>query len=124
MSLSNYMENYILDYICSTTTYLGLSTADPEEDGSGLAEPSGDDGYARLTIPITSWEDAAAGSISNSEELTFAIATGDWGTITHWALFDAITDGNMLISDAVTTEKGVDSQLVKFLANTLVINAD
>jgi len=44
---SNYWENKILDHIfgkgsyAPPTIYVGLSTADPTDDGSGLAEPSG-----------------------------------------------------------------------------------
>ena len=49
---SDYWENKILDHIFGKgsytppTIYVGLSTADPTDDGSGLAEPSGN-GYAR-----------------------------------------------------------------------------
>ena len=44
---SDYWENEILDHIFDKdgltppTMFVGLSTADPTDDGTGLAEPSG-----------------------------------------------------------------------------------
>lgn len=51
-----YLENALLNhavnksaYTPPTTVYVGLSTADPGDDGTGLAEPAGN-GYARQAI--------------------------------------------------------------------------
>jgi hypothetical protein len=55
-SFSNYLENELLDHVfgaaaysAPATLYVGLSTADPTDDDSGLAEPSGN-GYARVAV--------------------------------------------------------------------------
>ncbi|MFH1557658.1 MAG: hypothetical protein ABII76_22855 [Pseudomonadota bacterium] len=108
MSASNYLENKLLDHALGTTTYskpsavyLGLFTADPGEAGSGT-EVAGL-GYARQYVQFTA---ASSGASENTSLITFPQATGGaWGTITHWALFDASTSGNMLISGAFTASR-------------------
>lgn len=99
MSLSNYAENELLDHVLNNaaytppaTVYVGLSTADPGEDGSGLAEPSGGS-YARKAITFGA---AAARRITQSVQVVFDQATAGWGNITHYAIFDAVSGGNML----------------------------
>jgi len=103
MNLSDFLEAALLDhtfrgtaYTAPGTIYVALSTADPTENGSGLAEPSGA-GYARLGIATGSAQWTRSGNtVTNVNDHSFAQATGAWGTLTHWALFDAATGGNML----------------------------
>ena len=99
-SLSNALENKLLDHVLKTTPfsvptniYVALSTADPLDDGSGIAEPVGAS-YARVVM--NSWAAAASRATENTNQITFAQAEQDFGTITHWAIFDAITGGNFL----------------------------
>jgi len=111
-SFSDYWENEVLDHLFGKgaytppTVYVGLSTADPTDDGSGLAEPSGS-GYARLATTGASWGTASGGALSNASAIEFAIATGSWGTITHFALFDALSGGNILAHGTLTTPRAV-----------------
>lgn len=118
MSNSNYLEQNILSWIAGTdmpaaptTVYVALSTADPGEAGTGIAEPAGADGYARVAVTfggIASGTDAA--TMSNDIDVAFGPATADWGDITHFAVFDAATAGNMLrhasLSAPVTINNG------------------
>lgn len=106
-SLSNYAENELLDhllkvgaYTVPTNLYVALSTADPTDDGSGIAEPSGA-GYARKNH--NAWKTNGSRAIENDGAVTFAAATGSWGAITHWAVFDALTGGNMLAHGSLTS---------------------
>jgi hypothetical protein len=108
MSASDYYENVLLDYIFSGTTYLALSTADPTEDGSGIAEPT-DEEYARATVLAAVMGSANGGSITNASAITYSPTSESWGTISHFAFFDAATDGNMLIYGAFTTPILVDT---------------
>lgn len=113
-SLSNYQEKELLDHIFGesageytppSTVYLGLSTADPGDDAGGLAEPSGM-GYIRKAITF----DAAASRLLNqTSTVTFDEATGSWGEITHYGIFDAESSGNMMAHGALSTSKGVVS---------------
>jgi len=113
-SFSNYWENKILDHIFGKasytppTIYVGLSIADPLDDASGLAEPTGN-GYARVATSASDWNAASGGTIDNANTITFAEATGSWGTITHFALFDAATSGNMLAHGSLSQSKAINS---------------
>ncbi len=124
MSAGDYLELKILDHVVGKTAfaiptaYLGLSTANPGDNGAGLAEPVGNN-YARVTTSAANWNAAAAGSISNAQDLTFPEATGAWGTLSHFALFDAVTAGNMLIHGALGTAKVIGSgDTAKFAGGT------
>ncbi len=130
MSLSNYAENKILDHLIGKTSftmptvYVGLSTANPGETASGLAEPSGGS-YARVATTGADWAAASSGSNSNAQELAFTTATGAWGTITHFALFDDLTGGNMLVYGALTQAKAVISgDTPKFDVGSMVFTID
>lgn len=113
-SFSDYLENKILDHVVGKTAYamptvyVAASTADPLDAASGIAEPVGGS-YARVATSGATWAAAAAGATSNAAAITFPTATGAWGTITHFALFDAPTGGNMLghgilaVARAITT---------------------
>jgi len=127
---SDYWENKILDHIFGNgsytppTIYVGLSTADPIDSGSGLAEPSGN-GYARVQTSASDWNTASNGSLNNVGNITFAQATGNWGTITHFALFDAAMAGNMLAHGALSQSKSIgESDTARFEAGDLNISLD
>jgi len=120
MSFSDYLELKVLDHVFGKaaytmpTAYIGLSTADPLDTGLGLAEPVGG-AYARVATSAVDWNAAAAGAISNANALTFAQATASWGTVTHFAVFDAATAGNILASGILTVSKAVGiGDTVKF----------
>jgi len=129
-SFSDHWENEILDHIFGKgsytppTIYVGLSTADPLDSGSGLAEPSGN-GYARVATSGASWTISSGGSLSNAGDISFPQATGSWGTITHFALFDAASAGNMLAHGALSQSKTVASgDTAKFAAGDLDVTLD
>jgi hypothetical protein len=130
MSFANYLENKVLDHITGKTSYtkptayIGLSTANPTDDASGLAEPSGN-GYARVTTSGSDWAAAASGATSNAAAITFPEASGSWGTITHFAIFDAASDGNMLAYGALSSSETIDSgETPRFSIGELDITLD
>lgn len=113
-SFSDHWENEILDRLfsrgayTSPTVYVGLSTADPGDDGAGLSEPSGN-GYARVATVATDWNAALGGTIDNANVIAFSEATGNWGTVTHFALFDAASGGHLLTHGALNQLKTIVS---------------
>ena len=96
-SLSNFLELEILDQVLGTgaytppSIYIGLGTGASD---TGLTGEPSSDGYARKAH--ASWNTATGRAIDNNGVITFAQASGSWGTMTHYAIFDAITAGNML----------------------------
>jgi len=130
MTFADYLENKVLDHILGKTAYtmptvyVGLSTADPLDDASGLAEPLGG-GYARVATTGATWNAAAVGSASNAAAITFPQATASWGTVTHFALFDAATAGNMIASGALTVSKAIgNGDTAKFDIGQLTTTLD
>lgn len=111
-SFSNYLEVELLDHVVGKTSYamptvyIAASTADPTDAGSGIAEPVGG-AYARVATSGATWAAAAAGAISNAAAITFPEATGSWGTITHFAAYDALTGGNFLFHGALTVSRAI-----------------
>lgn len=125
-TISDYLELKLLDHVlrvapftAPTHIYIALSTADPKDDASGLAEPS--DGYARAVCDA--WDAAASRATENTNAVEFAEAEGAWGTITHWAAFDASTGGNMLAHGQLTASKVVGTgDNASFLAGDLDVS--
>ena len=117
---SNYTENKVLDHVLGTTAftqpstvYLALFTntsgnaATNLEAGTITDEVStSGSAYGRQSIAFGS---ASGGSASNSATVTFTAATSTWGSITHVAIMDTSTSGNVLFWGAVTTAKTIES---------------
>ena len=127
MSFADFLEGELLDHLfnigaySAPSTYVGLSTADPLDDASGLAEPSGN-GYAR--VQLTTWS-RSGNEVDNDSAVEFPAASGSWGTITHACLFDASTSGNMLLSFVLSASKTISSgETARFPAGDFNITLD
>lgn len=108
MSFTNDLETRVLQWALTagsptrpTAWYIGLFTAAPGEAGGGTEISGG--AYARQAATFTVSGDTA----SNGDAIEWPAATADWGTITHVAVFDASTAGNMLVYAALTTAKAI-----------------
>ncbi len=128
-SFSNYLENKVLDHIFKTASftvptniYVALSTADPLDTFAGIAEPVGN-AYARVVC--NTWDAASGGATANTGAVTFVAASGSWGTITHFALYDAITGGNGLAHGSLTTSKAITTgDTPRFAAGDIDVTLD
>ena len=115
---SNYLENKVLDHVLKNTAYsqpavlyvalfnntstnaatnLEAGTLTDEVSGSGTA-------YDRKVVAFSA---ASSGSATTSGDVTFDVATNNWGTVTHAAVMDASTAGNVLFYGALTVSKSV-----------------
>lgn len=125
-AMSDYLENKVLDHVLGTTSYtmpatvyIGLSTGSFADDNSGT-ELTGN-GYARQSI---AFDAAASGTTDNTSNVDFPAATGSWGTVSHYGLFDALSGGNLLIHGAFTVSKTVASgDILRIAAGELDITA-
>ena len=97
--------------------YIGLSLTEPTSDGTGVTEPS-DDAYER--IELTSLSMPNNGTISNIDDILFPAAVEDWGHVSHYAVFDSLTDGNLLLANSFFDSSHVDvGRAVRIKAGTL-----
>jgi hypothetical protein len=110
MSFSNYFETQVLQWAFTTGSatrptqwHIALYTAAPSDTGGGT-EVSGN-GYARVAATFT----VSGNLATNASSLEWAAATGSWGTVTHAAVFDAATGGNMLAHGALTSARTINS---------------
>lgn len=125
-AMSDYLENEILDHILSvgaytmpSAVYVGLSTGSFGDDNSGT-ELSGNN-YSRVAATFSA---AASGTTSNSAAIEFAAATGSWGSISHFGIFDASSSGNLLIHGAFDSAKTIDTgDVLKISTGDLDITA-
>lgn len=109
--LEKKLLNHVLlgeNYTPPATLYLALFTADPGREGDTSSEIS-DPAYTRLPITFTAAEDdPESGSYcTNAYDIEFAQATVDWGYVTHGAIMDAETGGNMLYKGPFDVPKEV-----------------
>lgn len=103
-NITTYLANKLLDHALGTaeytfpaTVYVALYKTDPTIAGTQTNEVGGATAtaYARQA---TDFDASANGTCDNTSQITFteAAAGDDWGTISHWAIMDALTAGNML----------------------------
>jgi len=124
---TDFMENKIIDhmlraqaYTPPATVYVGLFTAAPSDAGGGTEVSGGS--YARQAAGLSA---ASGGASSNSADITFPQATADWGTVTHLALFDALTAGNMLMWTPLDASKEINNgDTFKLEAGDLDVTVD
>lgn len=144
-SMTDYLENKLTDFLFRglaytppATWYVALFTAAPSDTGGGT-EVSGSS-YARVGLASSTANWAATngattttnpssgtgGTTSNNSVLTFPTPSGSWGTVTHFALFDASTSGNMLFWGALSSSLAVtgSSTPVSFAVSALTNQID
>lgn len=112
MSFSNTFETHVLTYVFTATSvtrptawYLALFTSNPTDAGSGTEVSTSGTAYARQTAAFTVSGDTA----SNSSAIEFPTATASFGTVSHVAVFDAATSGNLIAYAALTSSKAIDT---------------
>lgn len=126
-AMSDYLENKLVDHIfrnrsytVPSTIYIALFTAAPSDSGGGTEVSGGS--YARVQVgpSDTAWAATQGGTPSapssgtggltdNGAAITFATPSANWGSITHFGIFDASTSGNLLFWGALTTPKTVNN---------------
>jgi len=125
---SDYWENEVLDHLFDkgvytppAALYVALSTADLGDDGADAAEPAAGS-YARIETSNADWAGASGGAVCNADAIEFAKATSGWGTITHFALYDAALGGNLLAYGPLTEPRTVTAgDTIRFAPGDLTV---
>ena len=140
-AMSDYLENKLIDQLFraqaaagTATLYVGLYTAAPSDPSATGTEVSGGN-YSRVAVTssLANWAGTQAaastvassgtgGQTSNNAAITFPTPSATWGTVTHFAIYDAATTGNELFWGALTISKTINSgDTVSFPAGSLAI---
>lgn len=105
-----------LNLIKNDTPYIALFTASPNAGGGGTEVTGGS--YARQSITFGA---IASGSMSSSNTITFTGLPS--ATITHYAIFDAVSSGDMKGYGALSSTATVTSgDQMQFSAGTITVS--
>jgi hypothetical protein len=135
MSMSDYLEEKLLNHVLhntayttpGTSLYMALFTADPTDTGSYTNELANANAYARQQVTFAAASNPG-GTITTSADITFPVCTTtNWGTITHAAICDSGTRGagNMLVSGQLDASKTINvGDQFKILAGNFTVTLD
>ena len=126
---STYLEDKLINhtlrniaYTQPAVVYVGLYTAAPTDDGGGTEVSTAGTAYIRKAVTFGA---PSSGATSNSGDVTYDVATADWGTVTHFGVFDAVAAGNLLYWAILAAQKVISSgDTAKFTAGDLDISED
>ena len=112
MDFSNYLANATINattrgvpYAPPVKVYVSLYTTDPTKDDTG-SEVSGSGGtYSREELKLGMPFDGVS---TNENLMQWNTATTDWGVITHVAIHDSETGGNMLYYTPLEVPKNIE----------------
>jgi hypothetical protein len=125
--MSDYLENKFIDALLRNqafptiaTLYFALFTAAPSDSGGGTEVTGGNYARAALAASLanfagtqsagsTTASSGTGGQSSNNVAITFNVPSANWGQVTHWGLFDALTGGNLLVWGALTNPKNINN---------------
>lgn len=125
MSMSDYLENKVLDgtvgnttYTAPSTIYMALYSVAPSDSSSGT-ELTGN-GYSRQSVAFATG--ASGGQIQNTADVTFTASGNAW-TVAGAALLDASSSGNILYWSTQNKSVAPGDSLVYATGKiTLIIN--
>lgn len=139
-AMSDYLENKLVDQLfrgqsapTTTTLYVALYTAAPSDSGGGTEVSGGSYARVAVTSSLANWagtqsagstvaSSGTGGQTSNNAAITFPTPSAGWGTVTHFAIYDAASGGNELFWGALTIAKTINqSDTVTFPAGSLSI---
>ncbi len=121
MSYSDYLEDAIQDHIhggsaftAPSGQYMALYSVAPTDAGGGT-ELTGN-GYARQSITFGA---SSGGVASNTNTVTFTASGGDWSAAIAGAVFDAVSGGNMLEHNSITSVTVTDGNSLTYSAGDI-----
>lgn len=114
---TDYLEAALLNHVLRGSTggtaftqpaaiYIALYTVGPSDTGGGTEVSSSGTGYARQQVTFGA---PSGGACANTNDIVFPKSLAAWGTVTHFALLDAASGGNMLYHGPLSASVAVDS---------------
>jgi len=109
MDFSNYLANKLISgtvrntsYPAPRNVYLALYKTDPTKDNVGI-EVTG----ASYTRPEVTFASPADGVTQNPAQITYAVATTNWGEVGWVGVMDSEVDGNLLYFTELENAKNI-----------------
>lgn len=114
---STYLDNKILAHVFNGTVYntpakywaLFTSSTGLTDNSSVRNEVTGE-GYARVKADNSAFTTPSAGEVKNVNNIEFPVAISNWGRVTHVALMDAATAGNVLAWGVIRNPSTLDER--------------
>lgn len=105
-----------------TSRFISLHTALPSDAGSNEVSGSA---YARQAGGTFTQASNNPTTASNAAQIDFPIATGSWGTVTHFGIWSASSGGTFYGAWALTTSKAIAlDDIARFIIGALVASLD
>lgn len=134
-AFGDYSRNGILDFFLNAvdltapaSAYLSLHTAAGASASTAawaateLTVGGGAVNYSRTAAAPAAWGAAASGSITNTSDITCPAAGSSWGVLTHVAIWDASSAGNMIFYGALSAPRTINNgDTAQFAAGNLVV---
>jgi hypothetical protein len=140
-NMTDYLENKLIDWLLRaqsftppTDLYIALFTAAPADAGGGTEVSGGSYARVQVTSALAAWagtqsagsttaSSGTGGQTSNNAAVAFPAPTANWGSITHFAIMDAASSGNMLFWGALSVAKTVNNgdAAPQFIAGALTL---
>lgn len=116
MPVSPYLQRVLFEATFGRDLFVALYDGAPDGTGAEI----GGNGYRRQPMDFIRDERGAAANVG---EVVFPPATpGEWGAVTHFALFDALEGGNLYVFGPLGARKVIeDGDQAVFRAGTLTV---
>ena len=109
MDFSHYLENKLISatvrnvsYSTPEKVYLALFKTNPTKDSTGI-EVTG----ASYTRPEVTFAVPADGVSQNPSQITYAVATTNWGDVSYVGIMDSQEEGNLLYFTELENHKNI-----------------
>ena len=109
MDFSNYLANKLISatvrgvsYSTPAKAYLALFKTNPTKDSTGI-EVTG----ASYTRPEVTFAVPADGVSQNPSQITYAVATTNWGDVSYVGIMDSQEEGNLLYFTELENHKNI-----------------
>lgn len=100
--------------------YVSLHIGDPQ--GGGVEVSGG--AYSRQAYPYN-LSGADPTVAANNALIAFNAATTDWGTVTHYGIYSAVSGGTLLSSDPLDNPRAIfTDDVLRFAAGALKVQAN
>lgn len=114
---STYLDNKILGHVFNGDTYdtpakyWALFTSSTGlTDNSPVRDEVTGVGYARVKAENSAFTTPTASAVNNANNIEFPVAISNWGRVTHVAIMDAATDGNVLAWGTIRNPQSLEER--------------